>query len=177
MTSTASHRSEASDAGGPARCAVPNTALSGAPVRVVQGSVDRFGAASVYAAKEGVMLSGAPTPSRASKAASRTAPAGFSHGNGASRAHPAGGRRKLPPIHSNPRNARVERPAHGGNPRLSPLSPQAPRPACDAAPVRTRCAQAPPAWRSPPGIRARSDGGRNEVEAGCVILLGWTRRV
>jgi hypothetical protein len=62
------------------------------------------------------MLSGAPTPSRASKAASRTAPAGFSHGNGASHAHPAGGRRKLPPIHSNPRNARVERPAHGGIP-------------------------------------------------------------
>src|SRR6266508_680075 len=50
----------------------------------------------------------------------------------ASRADPAGGRRKLPQVPANPRDGTAERPAHGGNPRRSPVSPEAPRPACHA---------------------------------------------
>ena len=54
-------------------------------------------------------------------------------GNWPSRADPAGGRRKLPPTPANPRNDQGRKdPALAGNPRLSPLSPEAPRPACHA---------------------------------------------
>jgi hypothetical protein len=48
----------------------------------------------------------------------------------ASRADPAGRRRKTPSMPADPRKTRGERPAHGGDPRLSPLSPERPRPAC-----------------------------------------------